>query len=369
MPNPYDPGNPAKPEYFGGRHPILRIVDEKLRSAKTQAQSGGILLYGYRGVGKTSIIKKIISIAGSSGSEPTNTIIIERRLSRTTSDQELYQILNEELLEAIGYRKNIIQRMAGQIQSAKLFEIEVDFNTEQKARTPFQQWKYYIRSIKNADCLLIALDDADYLSPEALGELKTILEDSSKIPILLVISGGVQFEERLVDDYSPIARIFSGASFNLGKFSIEETKEVLEKPLTSESTKWEDTAIAELQKLTIGYPYLVQCLAKASYVEGGTITVSKVTNSVRDATDIGKSWLDHEIPGASDQDVISFAKLVSANKEVIKSSEMSKLGIVSAYIGRLVKFGILKQISRGRYVVQKSPIIAVYEMLKRDLKF
>ncbi|MBI3051746.1 type IV toxin-antitoxin system AbiEi family antitoxin domain-containing protein [Candidatus Woesearchaeota archaeon] len=188
------------------------------------------------------------------------------------------------------------------------------------------------------------------------------------IPRHLLVSAGVQFEGKLVDDYSPVARIFSGASFNIGKLDQSETREVLEKPLVNEKTKWDAESVSEMYKLTGGYPYLIQCLAKASYKENATITKRDVRAHIKDAIDIGKSWLSHEIPNASDQDVLSFVKIAQLEKNVFQSVDMAKAGIQSVYIGRLVKLGIIKKISRGRYELQKSPIIAEFEKLKRSLQ-
>ena len=91
--------------------------------------------------------------------------------------------------------------------------------------------------------------------------------------------------------------------------------------------------------------------------------------SINEAVRIGRSWLDHEIPMASDQDVVCFYKIASLNKELLKSSEINSLGVPPPYIGRLVKLGILKLINRGRYSLEKSPLIATYEMLKRGLTY
>ena len=62
MPNPYDPQNPAKPDYFGGRIEALQIANERLDRAFRSNQSGGILVYGHRGVGKSSLLKKCLSV-------------------------------------------------------------------------------------------------------------------------------------------------------------------------------------------------------------------------------------------------------------------------------------------------------------------
>jgi len=371
VPNPYDPQNPAKPHYFGGRENVISKVKDRFDRALNQKQSGGVLVHGHRGVGKTSLLNKITNLATYQGElQPSNVLIIYRRLARTTSDNELYIILNEELDAQISQRSNLLGRLAkeaSRISSVSAFELGIDIKEESKKQSAYQVWKSCLFSLKNVSFVLIALDDADFLSPEAVGELKTIVEGPNPIPVLLVASGGVDFEEKLVKDYSPISRIFSGASFNLGHFTLDETKEVLEKPLVEENTSWDLEAITILHRLTAGYPYLVQCLASASYSENQKITPKLVQKSVPRAVEIGKAWLDHEIADASDQDIVCFAKIAGTNKETLRSVEIGALGISAPYIGRLVKLGVLGKLSRGRYRLKKSPMIATYQTLKRDL--
>jgi GTPase SAR1 family protein len=369
MSNPYDPQTPARPEYFGGRELVLKVVKERVESAIIHKKSGGILIYGHRGVGKTSLLKKIIDEAKGSEESPTNALTFYRRLARTTNDQELYNILNEELVAQISNRKNLIEKLKNlgkKIEGINLYGIEFS-TTDHNEKSSYQIWKSSLSGLMDVDYVLISIDDADFLSIEAIGELKSIVEDTNSVPVLLVISGGILFEAKLVDDYSPVARIFSGASFNIGTLDLKETKEVLEKPLIHESTKWQPEAIKKLHELTAGYPYLIQCLAKACYAENTTITISDVKNHIKDAINIGKSWLDHEIPTASDQDVLSFVKIIKLEKNIIQNVEMGNIGVPPVYIGRLVKLGVLRKISRGRYQLLKSPIIATFEELKRGL--
>lgn len=370
MPNPYDPQTPARPEYFGGREQVLSKVRERIDIAKKQNKSGGIIICGHRGVGKTSLVNKIVSEMSGPEDNPSDILIISRRLARTTNDQELYILLNEELRQQIDKRKNKINWLksaAKNVDGISAFGFGLDTSKNDTEKSPYHQWKENIENLKNVKLVLIALDDADFLSTEAIGELKTIVEEMSKTPILLIISGFIGFEEKLVDDYSPVARIFSGANFNIGRFSLEETKEVLTRPLADEKTEWDEKAMLVLQKVTGGYPYLVQCLASAAYQESEIITAKRVNESIDQAVNIGKSWLDHEIPDASDQDVISFAKIARLDKEIVQSVEIGRTGVSPPYIGRLVKLKILKQVRRGKYSLEKSPMIATFELLKRNL--
>jgi len=371
MPNPYDPQTPARPEYFGGRGHVLEKLRERIAIAKEHRKSGGILIYGHRGVGKTSLINKIIREMSGSEDKPSDILIINRRLARTTNDQELYKLLNEELKQQVERRKNILERLKGaakRVEGISAFSFAYTAKREDEEPSPYYKWKQNVESLKNVGLILVAIDDADFLSIEAIGELKTIVEEISNTPILLTISGFTGFEEKLVDQYSPVARIFSGASFNIGRFSLEETKDVLTRPLANEKTRWNERAIAAVQKATSGYPYLVQCIASASYIEGAIITEERVMQSIEPAVSIGRSWLDHEIPEASDQDVISFARIAKLDKDIVQSTEISKVGVSPPYIGRLVKLKILKQIRRGKYSIEKSPMIATFELLKRGLE-
>ncbi len=368
--NPYDPQNPTKPEYFGGRKQVLDKVQERIQKAKIEGQSGGILIQGYRGVGKTSLLAKIKSIENPDPDQPiNNSLVIYRRLSKTTSEDELYQIIIEEISEEVRRRKNTIQKIAEQVRSVKLMDIQLDLGAEKDRISPFLRWQRLTHSIRNAELILVEIDDADYLSIEAIGALKTIVETRSKTPVLLVVSGGPDFEERLVNDYSPVARIFSGASFNIGEFSIEETQEVLEKPLkTDNRAHWKKDGISAVHRLSRGYPYLVQCIASASFIEGTEMDEARVVSSKDKALEIGKIWLSQELKDASDLDIISFAKIAESGKTTLKSSEIGLLGVSPPYVGRLVIIHVLKKVNRGRYSVNKSPLIAHYHMLKRDLK-
>ena len=282
MPNPYDPQNPVKPHYFGGRKIMIESFKERLDGALKSQQSGGILIYGHRGVGKTSLLQKFIDLTNSDVENQTNILMLYRRLSYKINSESLYNILLEELNSKIRERQNFIDRakqLGKNLSKLNAFGLGIDIQKEKETLSPFQVWKLALKSLKDVSCVMIAIDDADELEISALGELKTVMEEITKIPIILVISGGVEFEEKLVGEYSPIARIFSGASHNISRFEYAETKEVLTLPLEKEQTTWTEDAIKSLHQLTLGYPYLVQCLAKASYKENEQITKNIVENS------------------------------------------------------------------------------------------
>ncbi len=351
---------------------MLESAQERIDKACVLRQSGGVLVHGFRGVGKSSLIDKIVDMADSAQPGVTSRVfVLKRALSKTTSDSELYQMITESLLEDIAKK----QSLAGHLEKIKeqvkvvgipgVLELQIDESWKQK--TPYFRWRSVLDKLKGAQFVLVAIDDADYLSPEAIRELKTIVEDKKEVPVLLVVSGGTDFEARLVNDFSPI-RIFSGASFNLSSFVLEETKEVLENPIRDQpDVSWTTGAIYRLQEITKGYPFLVQCLAKASYRQGQPIDEQRVNASIDASLENGKSWLDNKLKLASDQDLISFYKIGRSNRTSFRSADLSKMGVPAPYVGRLVTLKVIKPVSRGHYDLIEAPMIAYYHVLKRHL--
>ena len=43
------------------------------------------------------------------------------------------------------------------------------------------------------------------------------------------------------------------------------------------------------------------------------------------------------------------------------------MGVLSTYIARLVRLGILRKRARGHYELRKAPVIAFYHLLRRGL--
>jgi len=373
MVNPYDPRTPAEPEEFGGRKAILQSVHEQIESASAMRHSGGILIQGFRGVGKSSLIRKLTNIVELDEAKiEGGAFVAGCRLSKTTSDTEFYQMITNSLIDDLSKKQTLAKKIIGLKELIGVVGVpgvlELDLNKAGVSKTPGQIWKELLRRMKGAGLVLVSIDDADYLSPEAIGELKTMVEEQKEVPILLVVAGGTEMEQRMIDDYSPVARIFSGASFNISSFDLEETREVLLNPLRGQTdVSWTEDGIRAVQRFTKGYPFLVKCLANASYASGSPIDEKRVKASIKSALDIARPWLDNKLREASDLDVQYFYKIGRSNRTAFRSGDLSQLGIIAPYITRLVKLKVLKPVSRGHYDLVEAPMIAYYHMLKRQL--
>ena len=363
--NPYDPNNPVAPAYFGGRKTLLRGADEAIERV-IQGRHTGMLIYGHRGIGKTSAVKAIEARTGD------RMPIVHVALNAPTDKQSLVERLIAEIGAAIREASGFLSRLSDKGR-ALLARVEggeflgIGVSLKERRSTPDVALKESLLRVKDAAKLCIALDDADWMEKEALALLKTKTEELSSPSLLIIVSGGPELREQLVSEYSPVIRFFSGFTYDLSEFTLEETREALELPAKGTGAEWSREAVDRVQSLTSGYPYLVQCVARAAF-RLGRIDEADIHKATNNAMDIAGTWLGGELTEASDKDVIAFAKLSSLGKKDIVAKEAAQAGVQGVYLKRLVKLGVLKNPHRAHYTLAKAPLVALYQVQVRGLR-
>ena len=91
------------------------------------------------------------------------------RLSKTTSDSDLYHAVIESLLEDITRKQSLAAKLAGLkniIHSVGAAGFTIDFDTTERGKSYHQRWRDLLHHVKDAGLIFIAIDDADYLSPK-----------------------------------------------------------------------------------------------------------------------------------------------------------------------------------------------------------
>jgi type II secretory pathway predicted ATPase ExeA len=372
--NPYDPQRPASPDTFAGREGLIRAANDFVGRALSRRRSSAILVHGHRGSGKTSALRKIQSVAQDRAPE---SVVIEIPLRQSSSDTVLLGEIVEEIRRCVRTRaeqNSAYKRMLARIESLGVSVlgtgVEVARSREPPLESALSRWRDVIGSIEGVPLICVCVDDAELLDAPGLGTLKTLSESVSATPILLAVAGGPDLWSRVSErGFSPVARVFSGAVFDMESFRIDETEEALNGPIriTGATGSWERDGVEEVQRLSHGYPYLVQCLAHASYADDRRIRRNHVVDNITSAVATAGPWLRHEIPRASDVDIRTFVKLAQTGRTNFRSSEIIELGVQSPYIGRLVKLGVLQKVARGHYDLKKAPVIAYYHALQRNL--
>jgi energy-coupling factor transporter ATP-binding protein EcfA2 len=373
--NPYRPGTPIDPASFAGRTAILQAVDEHVDRMLSARVGHAVLFYGYRGSGKTSVLRKVEALVEK---RSPNTVVVEVPLRAPHSPEG---VLLSEIVGEIDRRvanrpvlRRRVRRAIASVQSVTVSAMGSGIELVRQAKTipasPLSAWRQSLQGLSSEPGICICIDDADLLDQSGLGTLKTIAETDEDVPIFLAVAGGVELFERLSGrEASPIARAFSGATYDVGEFAVDETRQALEGPLTQRRLKvsWTPQGISTVHRLSHGNPYLVQCLAHAAYQASGMIDGPDVDAALSTALRTASAWLDREYAQLSDEDIRSFAKIAEAGVTTIRAAEMTRLGVPPLYIRRLTKAGVLRRLARGHYELRRAPVIAYYHALKRGL--
>lgn len=370
--NPYVPGQPADPGSFAGRLELIRRVEVGIEEALKLRRSSALLLQGYRGSGKTSAIRKIQALAHE---KLPGALTAEIQLRAQSSEEHLLESIVKDVKRQLAARRGAGERVKNWIERLNSVTIAGSgFTLGAKGGPATAQgltlWKSCVDALEGAPLLVVCIDDAELLDTSGIGALKTIAESHSEVPVILVVAGGVELWDSLTrKDTSPIARIFSGAMFDIGEFSPSETRDALEAPIAKikGSGRWTSEGASEVQALSHGYPYLVQCVAAAAYGDGISIDAKQVRKTLPAALKAGSSWLERESIELSDEDVRAFVKIASCGRPILRSSEIMNLGVQGPYIARLARLKVLRKVSRGRYELRKAPAIAYYHALRRGL--
>jgi AAA ATPase domain len=369
---PYDPQRPATPDSFGGRKALLAAAHDSTEVARVVHRGSAMLLYGYRGSGKTSALRKIQSLVREM---VPKAVILEIPLRVPSSESMLVNGIAEMIHRQVDPNAKLASRVKRSLDTLTAVNIlgsgvERIPPTPTSASTLLTVWNDALRAMAERPLLVICLDDAELLKAGEAGILKTMIETDSPVPIVMIVAGGPELMEKFSRrETSPILRAFSGNVFDLGQFTFTETREVLDAPLRhiKGAGSWSDPAVRFIHQLTHGYPYLVLCFATASYVEGRSIREADVRQSIRGALKLASPWLERELPDASDEDIRAFGKIATLNSQSFRSSEVLKLGINPLYLSRLTELGVLKRVARGRYELLKAPAIAYFHAIERGL--
>jgi energy-coupling factor transporter ATP-binding protein EcfA2 len=350
----------------------LEFARNALTVATTLHRGSAVLLYGYRGSGKTSALRKIQSMVRESA---PHGVVVEVPLRVPSTEAMLVHSIAEMVRREVASQEKLTSRMKKAL--GNLSAVTVLGSGVERVKAPeftpstlLTVWKDALLAMGELPLLTICIDDAELLKAGEIGILKTMVETDSSVPILMVVAGGPELIEKLsLREASPILRSFSGAIFDIGQFSEEETREALEAPVTQigGTGRWDNSAVRAIHHLTHGYPYLVQCFAAAAYREGRRIKDEDVQKAVPGALQLASSWLERELPEASDEDIRAFAKIATLARIEFRSSDAIRTGINHIYLSRLAAQGVLKRLARGHYELRMAPAIAYFHALRRGL--
>lgn len=365
--NPFNPQQPARPNFFVGREPERKNFDTFL-SQTTHSSPMNMSITGDRGMGKTSILLKFEEVA-----KENNCLVI--RLSN-------YEGSVNDIMEFSDFLNLNIQR---ELISKNMLSKGLDSITKMiNSLKPSVSWKDFAVSIEKKQiiqellrerlihlwrkikdkykAIVILIDEAESLEKiDALTFLREIFQRvDSEADYMIVLAGKLNFPERMSESFSPLNRFFPVNK--LKKLGEKNVFHYIKSRLKETNTEIEENALSLIYGKSGGHPYV---LVSMCYI----IFDSLNDNENVITLDIVKRSMD-KVKGRLSQDFFTpmFHPLTPKAKKILCSiaKKVNRLSFnfkeaqewtdlksnhLSPYILEMIRKGTINKPRRGEYEI------------------
>lgn len=270
--NPFSPGAGSPPPELAGRDGILEQARVLLGRVRLKRPEKSILMTGLRGVGKTVLLNEIERIAAADG---YHTILVEAhedkplalllvpQLRRLLFDLDRIAGAGDKARRGLAVLKSFLNGIKVTFGD---FEIGLDTDPEKGAADSGDLEtdlpNLFVAVAEAAEerntAIAILIDEIQYLnSPELSALIMAMHKMQQRQLPLVLISAGLPILPGLAGDSKSYAeRLFSFP--DVGPLAEPEAAKAIKDPVEEAGERIEDTAIAEIFRLTQGYPYFLQ---------------------------------------------------------------------------------------------------------------
>lgn len=268
--NPFKPGKPVDPEYFGGRNRELETFRHYL-GYSIEGNPHNLAILGERGIGKSSLLRKFQQIA----SDEKGCLVVRRELDASVDSLSSLTLFLLEALKSEGTsyssrKKKIASRVSSFFGNYKLgvSVLGHGFSVEKISRSVAIQDYLYKELMhiwegvrEGTGGIVFLLDEAEHLQniQGSWSFLRSVLTRASEedAGYMLVVSGKLTLFRGIKEIFSPVERFFT--PLEIMPMTLPEVREALEKPLEqSLAVKVENRAIESVFRYSGGHPYIVQ---------------------------------------------------------------------------------------------------------------
>jgi len=270
--NPFAPGAGTPPPELAGRSEIVGRAETTLARIREGRPSKSFLFIGLRGVGKTVLLNKVQQLSEARGYRAIFVEGTENRPLPTLLYPYLRHLLlsldrMENLSEQVKRGLRVLKSFANAIK-LKYQEIEVGLNIDPEPgsadsgdlEADLSELMQAVALAAAARHLPVALiiDKMQYLSENELSALIMAVHRITQrnLPFILVGAGLPQLVGLTGKSKSYAERLFDFPK--IGALSKADAENALQGPVNRESVSFARDALAEIVRITEGYPYFLQ---------------------------------------------------------------------------------------------------------------
>ncbi len=287
--NPFSPGAGAPPPELVGRDPLLqqtRILFARFRQKRPEKS---LLLTGLRGVGKTVLLNEMERLARDAG---YRTIAIEAHENKPLGPllaPHLRTVLYElDRLAGAGNRVRrglrVLRSFVGALKITYAdIEVGLDIDPERgsadsgdlEVDLPNLMIAIGEAAEERESAIAVLIDELQYFTEKELGALIMAMHrvQQRQLPVVLLGAGLPILPGLAGESKSYAERLFSFPE--VGALSEEDSATALREPATAAGVVFEPAALAEVFRLTKGYPYFLQEWGYQSWNEAATDRITR----------------------------------------------------------------------------------------------
>lgn len=299
--NPYSPGAGNQPPELAGRSDLLRHVEILLARVKAGRSEQSVFMVGLRGVGKTVLLNKVREMAQAQGYQ---TLLIEAH-----ENKPLPQLLVPGLrktLFALDRMENVSHKVKRSLRVLRSFigtlkltvggtefglEIDPETGAADSGDLEADLAELFVAvgeaAVDRKTSVAIIVDELQYLNELEMSALIMAVHRVSQrgLPMVLLGAGLPQLVGLAGRSKSYAERLFTYPE--IGALSMQDAALALEGPARSQGVSFTPQALAEVYRVTQGYPYFLQQWGYVSWNLATTspIDVALIVQATRESID------------------------------------------------------------------------------------
>lgn len=292
--NPFAPGAGSRPPELAGRSALLDAAELALRRVRLGRSEKSQMLLGLRGVGKTVLLNRIAELAESIGYEQAQLEAPEGRPLATYLVPALKSMLLrlDRVEQARVWASEAMAALRGFAGAFKVSVGEVKLGLSEPVRADSGNLEVDLpellvstaRAAQAAGTsVVILIDEVQYLADDELRGLIVALHRIAQkgLPLILFGAGLPQLAALAGEAKSYAERLFDFPG--VGALDLQAARQAIADPIHDEGAAITAEAMAEIVRVTEGYPYFLQEWGKHTWnqAQGPEINLNDVQEASR----------------------------------------------------------------------------------------
>ena len=270
--NPFSPGAGTQPPELAGRSELLHKVEVLLARVKAGRSEQSLFMVGLRGVGKTVLLNRVREMAQLQGyqallieaheSKPLPLLLLPP-LRQTLFALDRMQNVSQQVKRGLRMLRSFIGAVKVKVGDAEFgLDIDPETGTADSGDLEADLAELFVAvgeaAADRGSAVAIIIDELQYMSEVEMSALIMAIHRVSQrsLPLVLIGAGLPQLVGLAGKSKSYAERLFTYPE--VGALSLEDASLALQGPVASQGVTFTPEALAEIFRVTQGYPYFLQ---------------------------------------------------------------------------------------------------------------